>query len=414
VLPRKRSPFVGGQVRSTCAVLPLILTFVVPAAAQLTDDKALWIHRTDLSDSSMSVVFLSALQVNWRASQEPIMGITPLALAAGAFEVYLDRQPVKDLRVQRFAESPFGIDVVLAIDISGSVHSDFVIQDAVKAYLARLRVGKDQAAILTFGTDSQSAEFRSADGRYSPFTDSIADLQRATAAPVDPARKAKTVLYKAVADAIDKAQIGRLNRTATTEKVVIVLSDGHDESQGYDISVPIGAAKKSQIPVFTLGLPEPATHNGFHDVLDRIAKESGAVFVPIKDENQLKAVYEKLDSLLKSQYVLTFQVPPEFQDGRDHVLNVLASNGSSSLSAKLNVATEIRRLKTTTTTPTTQPVATTKDVPKSPSERPSRRAGWLWWIGGGFLALVLLVLVAAGARRWALRRREKEDDDGAQ
>jgi Ca-activated chloride channel family protein len=402
-----------------CASLLLLAGSVVPGAAQLTSDKALLIHRADLTEPAKSVVFLSALQLNWRANQEPIMGITPLDLPS-TFEVYLDKQQIKQVQAQRFTESPLGIDVVLAIDISGSVYSQFALmQEAVKAYVDRLRPGRDQAAVLTFGTDVQMAEFPYPDGRYSPFTDKVADLQNAIGTPPARARKAKTVLYKAITEAVEKAQVGRLNPAGIMERAVIVLSDGHDEgSVGYDIGAPIEAAKKAHVPVFSLGLPEPATKNQYHDVLDRISKESGAVFVPIQDLNRLKAVYEKLDTLLKSQYVLTFSIPLEAQDGKDHVLHVLSAHGGTTLSAKFDVATPIHAVEPQPVQPSSSGTAATGTTRQT--EQPKQQVGvrsfissHVWLVAGcGGAAVFLILLIIVLGRTWALKRhREREDDD---
>lgn len=72
------------RASSACASLLLLAGSVVPGGAQLTRDKALTLGRADLMAPARSVVFLSALQLNWRANQEPIMGITSLDL----FEVH--------------------------------------------------------------------------------------------------------------------------------------------------------------------------------------------------------------------------------------------------------------------------------------------------------------------------------------
>ena len=397
------------------SILILSLGLVVgsPTIAQLTGDKSLWIHRADLSNPARSAVFLSALQLNWRSNQEPIMGVTPLEMGPDAFEVYLDKRQIKPVQFQRFADSPEGIDVVLAIDISGSVYSQFtLLQDAVKAYVERLRPGKDQVAILTFGTDAKVEEFRLPRGGYSAFTDNIAELQKAISTPPAPERKRKTVLYKAVKDAIEVVERGRSNQTKSAEKAIIILSDGQDEGTGYDINVPIAAAKKSQIPIFSLGLPDTRSNNRYHDVLDRISRESGGVFVPIRDVNQLKAVYEKIDTLLKNQYVLTFEVPSELQDGKEHSLQVLGSHEGAALSAQLDV-------RTATQSALGKP-GPTASVPSSASTL--EKETWKEWLARYRVlswSVAAILLVGIGVFAWAFwrywqnrkRLREMEEDD---
>ncbi len=402
-------------------VLVLALLALLPsqAAAQLTSDRSLWIHRADLSNPDAAVVVVSALQVSWRANQEPIMGVTPLQIGNDGFEVYLDKLRLKTVRAQRFSDSPEGIDIVLAIDISGSVYSQFaLLQDAVKAFVRRIRPDRDRVAILTFGSDTRTSEFHD-QGQYSPFTNNIADLEAAISQPPSKERMAKTVLYKALTEAIELAGRGRQSGSRAVEQVVVVLSDGHDEGVGYDIGNPINAAKEHQVPVFALGLPEPATKNGYHDVLERIARESGAVFVPIRDTARLSEVYEKLDTLLKSQYVLTVQVPPEMRDGRQHVVQVVATNQGAALSARFDARTQVTPGAAAPPVPFATPAQpAAKQRGGSPAGgRPGLPPWWVryrWWlaIGGG------AALIAAAAviwRWWVLwRKNARHEDDGSE
>jgi hypothetical protein len=144
-----------------------------------------------------------------------------------------------------------------------------------------------------------------------------------------------TVLFKATIKAIQLAAQGRMAQgRGTVEKAVIVMSDGHDEGTGYTIDDCIQEAKTRRIPVFTLAIPEEKTRNKYHGNLEKLASATGGVFVPVNDMEQLDAVYNKLDELVKKQYVLTFQLPSGIADGGTHNLEISATHEGTVVNGK--------------------------------------------------------------------------------
>jgi hypothetical protein len=144
-----------------------------------------------------------------------------------------------------------------------------------------------------------------------------------------------TLLFKAIVKAIQLAAQGRLEqRSRIVEKAVIVLSDGHDEGTGFTLEDCVQEANIRQIPVFALAVPEEKEKNKYHGNLEKIASATGGVFVPVNDMNKLYAVYEKLDELVKNQYVLNFGLPSRFADGKEHNLEVSATHEGVVVSTK--------------------------------------------------------------------------------
>jgi hypothetical protein len=306
----------------------LLLSTVLPAIAQVTAQTGLWIHGVDFSIPEKSFAFVSAVSSTWRAGQEPIMGYAPLVLPADAFQVFVDSQSVGAVQSTGFQQSDAGLDLVLAIDVSGSVYPNYeFVKRGVSGYVERRRPEKDQIALITFGSTVNISEFAMG-GKYTPFTDSIDPLKEFIAKPPSAAMRSRTLLFRAVAEAVNTLAHGRLDPgDRRIQKALFVLSDGHDEEVGFDIGVPIRAAKDNQIPLFCVALPETATQNKYHDNLRKMAEETGGTFLAVEDLRSLEGFFERLDYLIKNEKVLTFQFPRALADGKAHTLRIQAKHG---------------------------------------------------------------------------------------
>jgi len=298
---------------------------VATANAQIGSDKSIKIYGVDASNSSKVKAFVSVVKAQRvRPLEEPFMGLSPMELNVDAFEIYVDGERINNIQAEVFDASPEGIDVVLAVDISGSVSENFdLVRKAINAYINKRREGKDQIAILTFGTDIQVPP----ELGESAFTDDVNKLKQAIEKKPPKERMQSTVLFKGTIKAIQLAAQGRLDqRSRPFEKAVILLSDGHEEGTGYTIENCIQKAQTQRIPIFALAVPEPKERNRHHGNLERMADATGGVFVSVNDLNRLEAVYQKLDELVKNRYVLNFKLPSWFADGKEHNLEISATH----------------------------------------------------------------------------------------
>jgi hypothetical protein len=162
----------------------LTILFIICSAtaiAQIGSDKLTMIHWVDASNPNAAKAFVSVVQARRvRPIEEPIMGLSSIELNATAFEVYVDGRRIDKFQPEVFDASPEGIDVVLAIDISGSAYQNFdLVRNAINKYIDNRREGKDQIAILTFGSDFRITEFQiPGQGVPSAFTDDVNKLKQ--------------------------------------------------------------------------------------------------------------------------------------------------------------------------------------------------------------------------------------------
>ena len=207
-----------------------------------------------------------------------------------------------------------GIDIVLALDMSGSM----CCMDDLDDKRSRLQVAKQEA--LNF------IEQRTNDaiglvlfGRYAlvrcPLTldktilkEIISDLELGK--PSEDMQK-DTMLSQGLITAIR-----RLQHSKAKSKIVVLLTDGAPSTGDLNPKDAIQIAKELGVKIYTIGIG--GTQGGYvqdpifglqqissplnKELLDRIAKETGGQFFEAKKPQDLKKIYQIIDTLEKQTY----------------------------------------------------------------------------------------------------------------
>jgi Ca-activated chloride channel family protein len=240
------------------------------------------------------------------------------------FEV---RDEGKPQPITQFDNSPQPIQLVVMLDVSGSMEGNLALLRAAAAQLfAQLRPD-DVARVGAFGHDVT----------ISPtFTRDAGQLNAALPATIAP--DAPTPLWRAIGQALDAFGDGDDRR-----KVVLVLSDGKDSGQfsfrqrpvsqaevidrarGEDVmiygigmrsrsrqSAPMGGGPPTLQDMLLAELPDPG--------LARVAEESGGGYTEIRAGQDLGAAFAAVAKELHTQYLLAFA--PTKRDGKVHDVSV--------------------------------------------------------------------------------------------
>ena len=208
-----------------------------------------------------------------------------------------------------------GIDIMLILDVSGSMQCF----DDIKDQRSRFTVAKEEAirfiekrendpiGLILFGKDAISRCPLTLDTNI--LNEIMQNLQIGT---IDPDG---TVLSTAIAMGVQ-----RLRKSKAKSKIMIVLTDG-EPTPGLDIEPDkaINLAKKFGIKVYTIGIggehgglwKDPLfgiTAMGFpinKKLLLYIAQETGGNFFHAKSPEEVKRIYDIIDSLEKTEYETT-------------------------------------------------------------------------------------------------------------
>lgn len=201
--------------------------------------------------------------------------------AADDFAVLVDGERVS---ADVFALVRDPIEIVLAIDTSGSMRGEPLLQAAsgARGFIEALP-STANVAVLTFGSD---VTVRSAMG--DPTSDAAESLASVAA-------DGETALYDALATAAAQFSVSDARR------VLVVMSDGGDTASSTSLDNASAALDAVEAEVWAVALETPETDRR---VLERLA--SSGSLVTVSDAAALAAAYEGVVLELTGRYRLTF------------------------------------------------------------------------------------------------------------
>ena len=251
-------------------------------------------------------------------------------LTQDKFEI---RDEGKPQPITIFDNSPKPIQLVVMLDVSGSMEGNLgLLRAGARQLFARLGP-EDVARVGTFGNEIVISPEWTRDARA---------LDATLPAEID--GRAPTPLWRALDDAM-KA----FDPASERRKVVLVLSDGQDSgpllgkrfiSQGEVIQRAIrddvmvygiglqsrGPARQQPMGMGRGGLSAALMADEPDPALARTALETGGGYMDVRPRDDLGAAFARVADELHSQYLLGF-APPK-RDGKKHDIDVRVSDRS--------------------------------------------------------------------------------------
>ncbi len=248
-------------------------------------------------------------------------------LTQDQFEV---RDKGKTQAIALFDNSPQPIQLVLMLDVSGSMLGNLPLLRAASAHLFQKLRPDDVAKLGTFGEEVVIIP---------EFTNDARTLVESL--PTQIPSNAPTPLWRAVDEAMDA-----FDRASDRRRVVLVLSDGKDTgrmefrrefvSQGevadrardenvmvYAVGMRSRGPVRMQPGIGAQGLSAMMTADMPDPGLARVALDSGGGYLEIAPRDDLGEAFARVADELHSQYLIGF-VPPA-RDGREHDIDVRLS-----------------------------------------------------------------------------------------
>ncbi len=192
----------------------------------------------------------------------------------------------------KFPSHREGVAIVLALDTSGSMResgfakgseSKFTLLQRVAGDFIRKRSG-DNIGIVAFGTFAFAASPISYDTEG---VRTLLDLLEVEIAGKN----------TAIGDAIAQS-VRMLKRSKAKEKIIVLVTDGKNNSGTVSVKAAVETAKKEGIKIYSIGLGDAKSYDAA--LLKRIASESGGKMFGASDIADLKKVYATIDGLLPS------------------------------------------------------------------------------------------------------------------
>ncbi len=207
------------------------------------------------------------------------------------------------------AVSVKGVDIVLALDVSGSMEAFDDLRERMPRVQAMKREAlqfitkrtNDPIGVVLFAKFALSRVPLTLDKKL------LKDVVRSIR--IGDINPEGTALKSAVATSIN-----RLRVSDATSKVIILLTDGMPSDENLDIDQLIRVAKEHSIKIYTLGVGKQGVayaHDGFGSIvqiqsevdealLNKLASQTGGQFYRVHNPTELAQAYSEIDALEKT------------------------------------------------------------------------------------------------------------------
>jgi Ca-activated chloride channel family protein len=238
------------------------------------------------------------------------------------FEITEDGVPQ---RIIAFANEDSPLDLVLAVDVSGSMEGALGdVKAAVKQFLARLRPA-DAVTLIAFNDTTFIITEREQDAGA---RDRAVELLSAWGG---------TALYDATVRAVDL--VGR----SPGRKGVVVFSDGDDRHSLTGADAAAARVQAGNAMLYSIGFGSGATVTALRERLERYAETTGGrAFFP-HNASDLGPVFGHIVTELSSQYVLSYVSTNTRADGGWRSIRVRMRDGKHKVRARRGYQGPLRR-----------------------------------------------------------------------
>ena len=207
-----------------------------------------------------------------------------------------------------FSNEDTPVSVGLIIDNSGSMRPKIGEVVAATVAFARLSHPEDELFALAFSDQVRAA----LNNRAFLLASDIDALEQAVSS-LRP--EGRTALYDAVMAGLD-----RLDEGSRARKVLIVMSDGADNTSRATLDQVLERARHSDATIYTIGLFEPDDPDANPGVLKSLAQMTGGErFLP-RSASPLLLACQRIARDIRSGYTIAFE--PAKRDGRYHRVKV--------------------------------------------------------------------------------------------
>lgn len=180
--------------------------------------------------------------------------------------------------------------LVLLIDISSSMKDKIQrIKDVAKRFLRELMKKEDKAQIVFFNHDVFED---------SEFTSDINELDNALSIAFP---FGATALYDAIAYSV------KLMKSIIGHNIIILFSDGEDNSSAIDPYTLINMVERSNSVIYSIGKKKyMSSYDQYQELLTKIANSSGGITFMIDEVKEVQKIYQKIRKDIKTSFLLRF------------------------------------------------------------------------------------------------------------
>jgi Ca-activated chloride channel family protein len=200
----------------------------------------------------------------------------------------------KPANIIAFESRTSEVSVALLLDTTGSMLNALPALKSAAIHLIDELRPADSVAVYSFNSSVQELQ---------SFTTEKAPAKRAV---LGTHPYGETAMYDAL------TRVGRDLADRPGKKVIVLFTDGDDNSSTLTTGIAVRRAKAAGIPVYTVAQGEALRNPAFVDQLAAVSKSTGAQSFIIHEPREIKGVFDKVSEDLSHGYLLMLQ--PEATD----------------------------------------------------------------------------------------------------
>jgi VWFA-related protein len=262
----------------------------------------LWIVLGAYSQEPATIIKVQVRLVEVYASIHDQKGHFVDGLSRENFQVLEDGKPQQ---IAAFDSTSQSLSCAILLDTTGSMKE---VLPRVKNSIVKLidELGpQDSVAIYTF------------DQRLVIRQEFTTDKNAAKRAALRTRAEGATALFDALSGAAQELS------QRSGKKVLILFTDGDDNSSALNAIAAVARAKKAGVPLYTIAEGEAMHSKNLRKLLDDLSQRTGGAAYEVKKPGEIEQVFHEISEDLRHLYMISYRPPQGKNDGKWRKIELL-------------------------------------------------------------------------------------------
>lgn len=218
------------------------------------------------------------------------------------FQVLEDGKPQQ---IATFDSTSQSLSCAILLDTTGSMGEALPrVKNSIVKLIDEL-APEDSVAIYTF------------DERLVVRQDFTTDKSAAKRAALRTRAEGSTALFDALSEASQELS------QRSGKKVLILFTDGDDNSSALNANAAVARAKKAGVPLYTIAEGEATHSKNLRKLLDDLSERTGGAAFEVKKPGEIEQVFHEISQDLRHLYMISYKPPTGANDGKWRKIDLL-------------------------------------------------------------------------------------------
>lgn len=223
-------------------------------------------------------------------------------LSRESFQILEDGKPQQ---IAAFDSTTQSLSCAILLDTTGSMNEALPrVKNSIVKLIDELGP-EDSVAIYTF------------DQRLVVRQDFTTDKSAAKRAALRTRAEGATALFDALSEAAQELS------QRSGKKVLILFTDGDDNSSALNANAAVARAKKAGVPLYTIAEGEATRSRNLRKLLDDLSQRTGGAAYEVKKPGEIEQVFHEISEDLRHLYLISYRPPEGTGDGKWRKIDLL-------------------------------------------------------------------------------------------